>query len=86
MNYIAQKNFSFAGDAYSPGMVFDPAKYPAVCTIRKLKQLISGRFIIEDFKVPDWQMPKSKSSDTSSKASESLSKASNTDKPKRTKA
>lgn len=57
MNYIATKSFCFAGDQYSAGMVFGPSKYPHVCTIRKLQSLLSGRFIKEDFKLPNWAPP-----------------------------
>lgn len=52
MHYIVVKPFSFAGDQYKSGQVFDPAKYPAVCDRRKLERLVSTRRLVEDFKLP----------------------------------
>lgn len=51
MQYIVQKPFSFAGDSYKAGDVFDPAKYPFVCTSAKLARLVGTRRVMEDFKV-----------------------------------
>jgi hypothetical protein len=52
MQYIVLKPFTFAGDQYKSGQVFDPAKYPVVCDSRKLARLVSTRRLVEDFKLP----------------------------------
>lgn len=52
MQYIVLKPFTFAGDQYKSGQVFDPAKYPFVCDSRKLARLVSTRRLVEDFKLP----------------------------------
>lgn len=52
MHYIVVKPFTFAGDSYTTGQVFDPAKYPFACDSRKLARMVSTRRLVEDFKLP----------------------------------